>query len=281
MNFRAGVASRDVTPPAGTAMSGFAARQSPATGAHDPLVVHALVVDDTALVTIDVVGLHEDDCGEIRRRCGLPEDKVVVHATHTHGGPVSMRGRLGDGVHEPWLAAVVDAAVTCVAEASVRQEPVHMTAGYGTGPGVARNRRRPGGPVDDTLPVVLLHRGDGSVLPFGCPGGDVQVQAMLQVFVGAFHFDLDLQEAVNAPRFATWSFPNSFAPFEYLPGRLSLEARFGDDVIAELERRGHRIQRWPEFTRDAAAVEAILLDRASGFLHAAADPRQPASAYVS
>ena len=164
MNFRAGVASRDVTPPAGTAMSGFAARQSPATGAHDPLVVHALVVDDTALVTIDVVGLHEDDCGEIRRRCGLPEDKVVVHATHTHGGPVSMRGRLGDGVHEPWLAAVVDAAVTCVAEASVRQEPVHMTAGYGPGPGVARNRRRPGGPVDDTLPVVLLHRGDDSVL---------------------------------------------------------------------------------------------------------------------
>jgi gamma-glutamyltranspeptidase/glutathione hydrolase len=103
---------------------------------------------------------------------------------------------------------------------------------------------------------------------------------MLQVFLNAFHFGLDLQEAVNAPRFATWSFPNSFAPFEYLPSRLSVEARIDDGVVAELERRGHRVQRWPEFTRDAAAVEAILLDGASGFLHAAADPRQPAAAYV-
>jgi gamma-glutamyltranspeptidase/glutathione hydrolase len=127
---------------------------------------------------------------------------------------------------------------------------------------------------------ALAVRDDGSVLPFGCPGGDAQVQAMLQVFLGAFHFGLDLQEAVNAPRFATWSFPNSFAPFEYLPSRLSLEARIDDGVAAELERRGHRVQRWPSFTRDAAAVEAILLDARTGFLHAAADPRQPAAAYV-
>ena len=92
---RAGVAVRDVTPPAGAAMSGFAARTAPATGVHDPLLVHALVAEDTALVTVDVVGLHEDDCAEIRRRCTVPADGVVVHATHTHGGPVSMRGRLG------------------------------------------------------------------------------------------------------------------------------------------------------------------------------------------
>jgi gamma-glutamyltranspeptidase/glutathione hydrolase len=129
-------------------------------------------------------------------------------------------------------------------------------------------------------PAIAVHA-DGSVLPFGCPGGDAQVQAMLQVFLNAFHFGLELQEAVNAPRFATWSFPNSFAPFEYLPARLSVEARIGDDVVAELERRGHRVQRWPAFTRDAAAVEAILLDAGTGFLHAAADPRQPAAAYVA
>jgi gamma-glutamyltranspeptidase/glutathione hydrolase len=150
-----------------------------------------------------------------------------------------------------------------------RPDPAHPS-------GVALGKR----PRLTPNPAIAV-RDDGSVLPFGCPGGDAQVQAMLQVFLNAFHFEMDLQEAVNAPRFATWSFPNSFAPFDYLPARLSLEARFGDDVIGELERRGHRIQRWPAFTRDAAAVEAILLDRGSGFLHAAADPRQPASAYVS
>ncbi|GAA1269122.1 neutral/alkaline non-lysosomal ceramidase N-terminal domain-containing protein [Pseudonocardia aurantiaca] len=164
MTVLAGVASRDITPPAGAAMSGFAARETPATGVHDSLLVHALVVGDTALVTVDVVGLHEDDCAEIRARCGLPPDHVVVHATHTHGGPVSMRGRLGDPLDEAWLATVVRACAESVAEASARREPVSATAGYGGRPAVARNRRRPGGPVDDEVPVVLLRRSDGSLL---------------------------------------------------------------------------------------------------------------------
>jgi len=122
---------------------------------------------------------------------------------------------------------------------------------------------------------------DGRAIPFGCPGGDMQVQAMLQVLVNHVHFGIDLQQSVNAPRFSTWSFPNSFAPFEYLPDRLLLEDRFAEATIAELERRGHAVGRWPAFTRDAAAVEVIVRDPASGFLHAAADPRQPASAIVA
>ncbi len=129
-------------------------------------------------------------------------------------------------------------------------------------------------------PAIAV-RDDGSVLPFGCPGGDAQVQAMLQVFLNMFHFGMGLQAAINAPRFASWSFPNSFAPFDYLPGRLSLESRIDPEVIDGLERRGHDVELWPRFTREAAAVEAILLDRSTGFLHAGADPRQPASAIVS
>jgi gamma-glutamyltranspeptidase / glutathione hydrolase len=122
---------------------------------------------------------------------------------------------------------------------------------------------------------------DGRAIPFGCPGGDMQVQAMLQVLLNHVHFGFDLQQSVNAPRFSTWSFPNSFAPFEYLPDRLLLEDRFPDEVIADLEGRGHVVNRWPAYTRDAAAVEAIVNDPNDGFVYAAADPRQPASAVVS
>jgi gamma-glutamyltranspeptidase/glutathione hydrolase len=129
-------------------------------------------------------------------------------------------------------------------------------------------------------PAIALHD-DGSVMPFGCPGGDMQVQAMLQVLLNRFHFGMDLQQAINAPRFSTWSFPNSFAPFDYLSDRLLVEDRFDDDVLADLERRGHAVGRWPAFTRDAAAVEAIYRDERTGFVNAAADPRQPASAIVS
>jgi gamma-glutamyltranspeptidase/glutathione hydrolase len=127
---------------------------------------------------------------------------------------------------------------------------------------------------------ALAVRDNGSVFAFGCPGGDMQPQAMVQVFLNVFHFEMDIQEAINAPRFSTWSFPNSFAPFEYLPGRVALEDRFPAEVAEQLAARGHDVTRWPEFTRAAAAVEAIYSDAETGFLRAGADPRQPAYAIV-
>ena len=57
------------------------------------------------------------------------------------------------------------------------------------------------------------------VMPFGTPGGDVQPQAMLQVLLNLVVFGMSPQHAVEAPRFATQSFPNSFWPHRYLPGR--------------------------------------------------------------
>jgi gamma-glutamyltranspeptidase/glutathione hydrolase len=125
---------------------------------------------------------------------------------------------------------------------------------------------------------ALAVRDDGSVLAFGCPGGDMQPQAMVQFFVNVFHFGMDIQEAINAPRVSTWSFPNSFAPFEYLPGRVAIEARFDPGFADDLAARGHDVVLWPDFTRDAGAVEAVYFDAQTGFLRAGADPRQPAYA---
>lgn len=109
----------------------------------------------------------------------------------------------------------------------------------------------------------------------------MQCQAMVQVFLNMAQFGMDVQEAINAPRFSTWSFPNSFAPFEYYAGRVCIEDRFDEVLISYLEERGHNVERWPAFTRDASAVEAILWDPTTGFLRAGADPRQPAYAIVS
>jgi gamma-glutamyltranspeptidase/glutathione hydrolase len=128
---------------------------------------------------------------------------------------------------------------------------------------------------------ALAVRDDGSVFVFGCPGGDMQPQAMLQVFLNVFHFGLDVQEAIEAPRVSTWSFPNSFAPHEYRPNHVAIEGRYGDRFFDDLARRGHSLERWPDFTRLAAAVEAVFLDVSDGFLRAGADPRQPAHAIVS
>ena len=125
---------------------------------------------------------------------------------------------------------------------------------------------------------ALAIKGRDVFLPFGTPGGDVQTQAMLQVLLNLFVFGQDVQSAIEAPRFSTYSFPSSFAPFDYYPGRLALEARIPDTVIAELTRRGHEIQRWPEWIWTAGAVCAILADRRRGVLEAGADPRRAAYA---
>src|SRR5207237_57769 len=79
---------------------------------------------------------------------------------------------------------------------------------------------------------------------------------------------MDIQEAIEQPRFATFSFPNSFAPYTHLPGRLNIEARLPDATIDELRRRGHDVEMWPALTRRACSVEAILLDSRTGFLPA-------------
>lgn len=169
---RAGATVIEVTPAAGLPMSGYAARESPATGKHDALTVRAVAVDDTALIAVDVVGLHEETCAQICRRCPLPDDHVIVHATHTHSGPASMPGRLG---HEPdpeWLETLVEACIRSVHVAMRRQVPVTLRAGYAEPPDVARNRRRAGGPVDDRMPVAwfVSERSDvvAVVLSYAC-----------------------------------------------------------------------------------------------------------------
>ncbi|MFL5137216.1 MAG: gamma-glutamyltransferase family protein [Microvirga sp.] len=115
---------------------------------------------------------------------------------------------------------------------------------------------------------------DGSVMPFGTPGGDVQTQAMLQVLLNLSVFGMDLTSAVEAPRFATYSFPSSFEPHEELPGRLMVEARIGDATLKALEGLGHDAQPWPEWTNQAGAVCAVMRDPATGVIRAAADPRR-------
>jgi gamma-glutamyltranspeptidase/glutathione hydrolase len=149
-----------------------------------------------------------------------------------------------------------------------RPDPAHPA-------GVAPGKR----PRLTPNPAIVL-RADGSVMPFGCPGGDMQIQAMLQVLLNVEQFGMDLQQAINAPRFSTWSFPNSFAPFEYLPDRLLVEDRFDRATLDGLSALGHTVNLWPPFTRDAAAVEAIIANASTGFLEAGADPRQPAEAIV-
>lgn len=124
-------------------------------------------------------------------------------------------------------------------------------------------------------PAMVLR--DGAVfMPFGASGGDVQPQAMLQFLLNVVAFGMNAQDAVEAPRVASFSFPGSFDPHPYYPGRIQLESRFPAEVSAELAQLGHKIGMWPEFASRAGAVTAIVREPRTGILHGAADPRRPA-----
>jgi gamma-glutamyltranspeptidase / glutathione hydrolase len=126
---------------------------------------------------------------------------------------------------------------------------------------------------------ALAIKGNGEqFFPFGTPGGDVQSQAMLQVLLNVFVHGQDVQSATENPRFASYSYPSSFAPYDYYPGRLNIEGRFPEEVAAELARRGHEVERWPDWIWLAGAVCGILVDKQRGTLEAGADPRRAAYA---
>ena len=122
-------------------------------------------------------------------------------------------------------------------------------------------------------PAMLVLNGE-TVMPFGSPGGDVQTQAMFQVLANLLVFGMDLGSAVEAPRFASYSFPSSFEPHEYWPGRLMIESRIDPATVAALRALGHDALPWPEFSPQAGAVCAVLRDAPSGILIGAADPRR-------
>ena len=116
---------------------------------------------------------------------------------------------------------------------------------------------------------------DGSPMPIGSPGGDVQAQALLQVLLNMTAFGMNPQQAVEAPRFATYSFPDSFEPHSYSPGLLYVENRIPAIVRDALAARGHDVAEWPDFVWRAGAVCVQRPDKSEGVIAAGADPRRP------
>ncbi len=127
-------------------------------------------------------------------------------------------------------------------------------------------------------PAPAMALRDGRVfMPFGTPGGDVQQQAMLQVFLNTTVFGMELQRAVEAPRVASRSFPDSFWPHAYSPGKLEVERRIPKETRDALQALGHGVVEWPEWEWRAGAVCAVQVGP-DGTRWTGADPRRGAHA---
>jgi gamma-glutamyltranspeptidase / glutathione hydrolase len=146
-----------------------------------------------------------------------------------------------------------------------RLEPTH--------PNVLQAGKRP-----RLTPAPALALQGERVMPFGCPGGDVIVQSMLQAFLNLVHFDMLPQQAVEAARVSTFAFPGSFFPNVHVPGLLRVEQRIPESVRNELVNRGHNVRLWPDYEFDAGGVSLVCdLQEPSSqgrVLGAGADPRR-------
>lgn len=126
-------------------------------------------------------------------------------------------------------------------------------------------------------PALAVREGD-FIMPFGTPGGDVQVQAMLQCFLNVVRWGMNPQQAIEAPRFATYSFPDSFEPHGSQPAKVKLESRIDEATASTLESYGHDVDWWPDWTWRAGAVCMIRKDQETGIHTGGADARRPAYA---
>jgi gamma-glutamyltranspeptidase / glutathione hydrolase len=118
---------------------------------------------------------------------------------------------------------------------------------------------------------------DSEVMAFGCPGGDVILQAMLQGFLNVTVFGMNAQQAIEAPRFIAADWPDSFYPHLKPSPIVSLEGRFDALVGDQLAGVGHDVVRWSDYEFDAGGV-AIAMDISAPttrrVLSAGADPRR-------
>ncbi len=127
-------------------------------------------------------------------------------------------------------------------------------------------------------PSPAIARKEGAwIMPFGSPGNDVQPQAMLQTLVNIQIWNMSLQEAIEQPRFATYSFPASSAPHKDSPGLLRIENRIPAETMEALRALGHKVEAWEAWTKAAGGVCAVRADVDAGIMEGGADPRRPAA----
>src|SRR5204862_61557 len=120
-------------------------------------------------------------------------------------------------------------------------------------------------------PAMALRGGEVAVAS-GCPGGDSQVQGMLQPSLNIVEWGLASQAAIEAPRVVTRSFQNSFWPHVYQAGRVDAETRIPEPVRAELAARGHDVHANHPWG-GVSLVCAVTVDPQTGVLAGGADPR--------
>lgn len=130
----AGVARVEITPPVGFVMGGYAARQGPSTGVHDPLYATVLLLRaegvSVALVSGDLRSFPSARVVTLVRERKLAEH-VLLSVTHNHSGPLTWEDQSWPSKDKSWFAATEDKILSAIEAASKQMFPARIAAGFG------------------------------------------------------------------------------------------------------------------------------------------------------
>ena len=103
-------------------------------------------------------------------------------------------------------------------------------------------------------------------LAISVAGGDMQDQAALQIILDVIDFGMDIDGAMNAPRFSTQHFIGSFGQDSPRLGSLRLHKSIGENVQKELSGKGHKIKMVPY---NIGGIAMLYMDQSTGIVHGA------------
>src|ERR1051325_2484237 len=140
------------------------------------------------------------------------------------------------------------------------------------------NALQPGKRPRSTLQGTLVMKDGQPHMVLGTPGADQQVLLTMQTLLNMIDFGMNVQQAIEAPKWLTRAFPASPFPHTMYPGDLSVEARVPESVRKDLLARGHKLQvsgPWSD-----GSLAAIVINLNTGVLNAGTDPRTEAYAFA-
>jgi gamma-glutamyltranspeptidase / glutathione hydrolase len=128
--------------------------------------------------------------------------------------------------------------------------------------GTEPNLARPGQRMLSSMTPSIVARDGELVAVIGSPGGRTIINTVLQLVLNLVDFEMDIREAVAAPRMH----------HQWLPDRIRIEADGVTPAVAdELRAMGHEVQ----VTGRQGSANSIGVDAATGEHVGAPDPRSP------
>ena len=118
--------------------------------------------------------------------------------------------------------------------------------------------------IDMCLTPCQIHRDGRLVAALGTPGSWGIQQTTVQFMINALDFGMNIQAAIEAPRFR----------LEFPGKRLHMEARVPEATREALAQRGHEIDLVPDFSPTVGGAQGIMVDPESGAMMGGADPRR-------